>query len=158
MVRKLTNHFIANKAIRKDRYSTYNFQYQYLPNEIYEAHCDYTNNENSFGGYWDGDQDWIAVLTEYPGGGKFYHARRQEQDHRRIDFYYTTDGGQTWDNSQGINYINPLTTVDLEGRESPQTLTFVETNPNIIYVSTKNWYSSSDDVSRIYKTTNNGLT
>ena len=43
------DYFIAYKAIRNDRYSHYNFQYQYLPNETYECHCDCTDNEDSFG-------------------------------------------------------------------------------------------------------------
>jgi hypothetical protein len=43
------DYFIAYKAIRDDRYSHFNFQYQYLPNQIYEAHCDCTDNGNSFG-------------------------------------------------------------------------------------------------------------
>lgn len=43
------DYFIAYKSIRNDRYSHFNFQYQYLPNEVYEAHCDCTYNENSFG-------------------------------------------------------------------------------------------------------------
>ena len=43
------DYFIAYKGIRSDRYSNYNFQYQYLKNETYECHADYSNNENSFG-------------------------------------------------------------------------------------------------------------
>ena len=43
------DYFIAYKAIRKDRYSHFNFQYQYLPGETYESTCDCTNDENSFG-------------------------------------------------------------------------------------------------------------
>ena len=43
------NYFIAYKAIRIDRYSFYNFQYQYLPNQTYESTCDCTEEENSFG-------------------------------------------------------------------------------------------------------------
>ena len=43
------DYFIAYKAIRKDRYSLFNFQYQYLPGETYESTCDCTANENSFG-------------------------------------------------------------------------------------------------------------
>ena len=43
------DYFIAYKAIRNDRYSHFNFQYQYLPNETYESHCDCTNNVDSFG-------------------------------------------------------------------------------------------------------------
>ena len=43
------NHFIAYKGVRSDRYSNYNFQYQYLDNNEYSSHADYTNEENSFG-------------------------------------------------------------------------------------------------------------
>lgn len=43
------DYFVAYKGIRSDRYSKYNFQYQYLPGETYESHCDYTDNKNSFG-------------------------------------------------------------------------------------------------------------
>ena len=43
------DHFIAYKAIRTDRYSIFNFQYQYLPNQTYTAHCDHSNKEDSFG-------------------------------------------------------------------------------------------------------------
>ena len=43
------NYFIAYKNIRKDRYSHFNFQYQYLKGGVYECHCDCTDNENSFG-------------------------------------------------------------------------------------------------------------
>jgi hypothetical protein len=40
---------IAYKGIRSDKYSNYNFQYQYLEGQIYESHSDYTSDENSFG-------------------------------------------------------------------------------------------------------------
>lgn len=43
------DHFIAYKNVRRDRYSHYNFQYQYLKGGVYECHCDCTNAENSFG-------------------------------------------------------------------------------------------------------------
>lgn len=43
------NYFIAYKAIRLDRYSLYNFNYQYLSGEAYESNCDCTAEENSFG-------------------------------------------------------------------------------------------------------------
>ena len=43
------DYFIAYKAIRNDRYSHFNFQYQYLPNQTYECHCDCTDNDISFG-------------------------------------------------------------------------------------------------------------
>jgi hypothetical protein len=43
------DHIIGYKGIGSDRYSNYNFQYQYLKGETYESHCDHTNDENSFG-------------------------------------------------------------------------------------------------------------
>ena len=43
------DYFIAYKGIRSDRYSKYNFQYQYLKGEIYETWCDCSAEENSFG-------------------------------------------------------------------------------------------------------------
>ena len=43
------DYFIAYKGIRRDRYSAYNFRYQYLKGETYETWCDCTANEDSFG-------------------------------------------------------------------------------------------------------------
>ena len=43
------DYFYAYKNIRSDRYSHFNFQYQYLPGETYNCFSDYSNNENSFG-------------------------------------------------------------------------------------------------------------
>ena len=43
------DYFIAYKGIRNDRYSRYNFQYQYLKGHTYETWCDCSDNENSFG-------------------------------------------------------------------------------------------------------------
>lgn len=43
------DYFIAYKGIRSDRYSNYNFQYQYLVGNTYESHCDTTEDEDSFG-------------------------------------------------------------------------------------------------------------
>ena len=43
------DYFIAYKSIRNDRYSFFNFQYQYLKGGVYECHCDTTKDENSFG-------------------------------------------------------------------------------------------------------------
>ena len=51
------DHFIAYKGIRSDRYSKYNFQYQYLKGETYTCHADYSNDENSFGlSVWTEDE------------------------------------------------------------------------------------------------------
>lgn len=48
------DYFIAYKGIRSDRYSNFNFQYQYLPGETYETHADYSADECSFGfSAWD---------------------------------------------------------------------------------------------------------
>ena len=43
------DYFIAYKGIRADRYSNYNFQYQYLKGETYETWCDCSDDENSYG-------------------------------------------------------------------------------------------------------------
>ena len=43
------DYFIAYKGIRVDRYSNFNFQYQYLKGHTYETWCDCSPNENSFG-------------------------------------------------------------------------------------------------------------
>lgn len=43
------DYFIAYKSIRRDRYSHFNFQYQYLKGGIYESICDYTDDNISFG-------------------------------------------------------------------------------------------------------------
>ena len=43
------DYFYAYKGIRSDRYSKFNFQYQYLPGETYECFSDYSDEESSFG-------------------------------------------------------------------------------------------------------------
>jgi hypothetical protein len=44
-----SDHILAYKGIRSDRYSKFNFQYQYLKGGIYKCHCDCTDEEDSFG-------------------------------------------------------------------------------------------------------------
>ena len=43
------DYFIAYKGIRSDRYSAYNFQYQYLKGNTYETWCDCSADNDSFG-------------------------------------------------------------------------------------------------------------
>ena len=44
------DYVIAFKGIRSDRFSAFNFQYQYFVGETYESHADFNiNDENSFG-------------------------------------------------------------------------------------------------------------
>ena len=43
------DYFYAYKSIRSNRYSHFNFQYQYLPGESYNCFSDYSDDENSFG-------------------------------------------------------------------------------------------------------------
>ena len=43
------DYFVAYKGIRKDRYSRYNFQYQYLKGHTYETWCDCSIDECGFG-------------------------------------------------------------------------------------------------------------
>ncbi len=43
-------YIIAYKSVRDDRYSVFNFQYQYLDGETYESHCDcHIYSDGSFG-------------------------------------------------------------------------------------------------------------
>ena len=77
------DYFIAYKAIRKDRYSHFNFQYQYLPNQTYECHCDCTNEENSFGlsvwtkkmmeKYYNGSSLIVKIKVKYEDVGRLVH-------------------------------------------------------------------------------------
>jgi hypothetical protein len=75
------DYFIGYKGIRGDRYSNYNFQYQYLPGETYETHCDCTDDENSFGlsvwteeeaRYYCGDLV-IKIKVNYEDVGRVIH-------------------------------------------------------------------------------------
>ena len=43
------DYFIAYKGIRGDRYSKFNFRYQYLKGHTYETWCDCSAEENSYG-------------------------------------------------------------------------------------------------------------
>ena len=48
------DYFIAYKGIRANRYSAFNFQYQYLPGNTYTCFADGSEDENSFGlSVWD---------------------------------------------------------------------------------------------------------
>ena len=70
------DYFIAYKAIRNDRYSLYNFQYQYLPGETYESHCDCTSDENSFGlnvGTYNFAKDYLSSRKGYIVKCKVYY-------------------------------------------------------------------------------------
>ena len=75
------NYFIGYKGIRSDRYSTYNFQYQYLTGETYESHCDCTDDENSFGlSVWTEekareycDELVVKVKVNYEDVGRVVH-------------------------------------------------------------------------------------
>jgi hypothetical protein len=42
-------YFVGYKGIRIDRYSKFNFQYQYLKDHVYKSTADFTNSEDSFG-------------------------------------------------------------------------------------------------------------
>lgn len=75
------NYFIAYKGIRSDRYSNFNFQYQYLPNQTYESWCDCSNKENSFGlSVWTEEEAYnycnelvVKVKVNYEDVGRVIH-------------------------------------------------------------------------------------
>ena len=74
------DYFIAYKAIKDDRYSKFNFQYQYLPGQEYESWCDCSEDENSFGlsvgtmkfceNYADRDDIIVKVQIRYEDVGR----------------------------------------------------------------------------------------
>ncbi len=75
------DYFIAYKGIRSDRYSNYNFQYQYLPGETYESFCDCSPSETSFGlSVWTegkakeySDELVVKVKVRYEDVGRVVH-------------------------------------------------------------------------------------
>ena len=75
------DYFIAYKGVRSDRYSNFNFQYQYLKGETYESHCDCTDKENSFGlSVWTEEeareycnQLVVKVKVNYEDVGRLVH-------------------------------------------------------------------------------------
>ena len=75
------DYFIAYKGIRRDRYSNYNFQYQYIKGETYETWCDCSADEDSFGfSAWTktGARDYckelvVRVKVRYEDVGRVVH-------------------------------------------------------------------------------------
>lgn len=75
------DYFIAYKGIRRDRYSKFNFQYQYLKGHTYETWCDCSADENSFGfSAWteDGAREYckelvVRVKVRYEDVGRIVH-------------------------------------------------------------------------------------
>ena len=75
------DYFIAYKGIRADRYSRYNFQYQYMKGETYETWCDCSDEENSYGfSAWTekGARDYcneliVRVKVRYEDVGRVVH-------------------------------------------------------------------------------------
>lgn len=75
------DYFIAYKGIRTDRYSNFNFQYQYLKGHTYETWCDCSANENGFGfSAWTEtkareycDELLVRVKVRYEDVGRVVH-------------------------------------------------------------------------------------
>ena len=75
------DYFIAYKGIRKDRYSRFSFQYQYLKGHTYETWCDCSSNESSYGfSAWTktGARDYckelvVRVKVRYEDVGRVVH-------------------------------------------------------------------------------------
>jgi len=75
------DYFIAYKGIHSDRYSMFNFQYQYLPGETYEAFCDCFDIGNSCGlSVWTEDNAMkysnelvVKVKVRYEDVGRVVH-------------------------------------------------------------------------------------
>lgn len=75
------DYFIAYKGIRADRYSNFNFQYQYIKGKIYETWCDCSTDEDSFGfSVWTEDKARaycnelvVRVKVRYEDIGRVVH-------------------------------------------------------------------------------------
>ena len=75
------DYFIAYKGIRRDRYSKFSFQYQYLKGHTYETWCDCSADEDSFGfSAWTktGARDYckelvVRVKVRYEDVGRVVH-------------------------------------------------------------------------------------
>ena len=77
------DYFIAYKAIKNDRYSKFNFQYQYLPGQEYESWCDCSKDEKSFGlsvgtmefckNYADRNDIIVKIQIRYEDVGRVVH-------------------------------------------------------------------------------------
>ena len=75
------DYFIAYKGIRANRYSRYNFQYQYLKGETYETWCDCSAEECGFGfSVWTKerardycDELVVRVKVRYEDVGRVVH-------------------------------------------------------------------------------------
>ena len=75
------DYFIAYKGIRSDRYSRWNFRYQYLKGHTYETWCDCSAEENSYGfSAWTekGARDYcgelvVRVKVRYEDVGRVVH-------------------------------------------------------------------------------------
>ena len=75
------DYFIAYKGIRRDRYSNFSFQYQYLKGHTYETWCDCSANENGFGfsAWTEGgarsycDELVVRVKVRYEDVGRVVH-------------------------------------------------------------------------------------
>ena len=75
------DYFIAYKGIRRDRYSKFSFQYQYLKGHTYETWCDCSADEDSFGfSAWTktGARDYckelvVRVKVRYEDVGRLVH-------------------------------------------------------------------------------------
>ena len=75
------DYFIAYKGIRSDRYSKYNFLYQYLKGHTYETWCDCSADEDSYGfSAWTEDRARnycdelvVRVKVRYEDVGRVVH-------------------------------------------------------------------------------------
>ena len=75
------DYFIAYKGIRANRYSRWNFRYQYLKGETYETWCDCSAEECGFGfSAWTKERAWeycnelvVRVKVRYEDVGRVVH-------------------------------------------------------------------------------------
>jgi photosystem II stability/assembly factor-like uncharacterized protein len=130
----------------------------YSPLMHYSSDGGYYWDTTDMTGYWDGNEDWIAVLKEDPKiPGVFFCPLRDADTgkHTQIDINLSNNYGQHWNSSHSDGNFTPIPTGDRY--ESPQSFSMCEKDTNIIYVSTIDFIDGSNmHGSRVWKTTNAG--
>jgi hypothetical protein len=112
-------------------------------------------------GHWDGDQDWVAAITQYPKAeypNTFLHLRRNRSSKDYIDINVTTDNGNVWQQNGNFAGYDPAPIYTQDEFSAPVQLVFVENSPNIIYATAKSvtYGHHGPHASEIYKSSDYG--
>jgi parallel beta-helix repeat protein len=117
-------------------------------------------NRSDIIGFWDGNEDWIAAITEDPyiPGIFFCPIRNILPNNNYININITTNYGANWESNSANQhyYFKPIYTNNF--CESPQHFSMSKSDTSVIYISTINFGDSAcqNKGSNIYKTINAG--